>query len=89
MIKTQVIDWAHGVTSLEKIVKCFPQTAYAGLAKLLQNKWNYLQWVTLGNGSIYKPIEKAIREEFLPAPLNQPNIGGNLGSQISLSVKRA
>ena len=70
-------------------MKLFPQTAYAGLVKELQNKWTYLQRVTTGHGSLYKPIKKAIREDFLSALLNQPNVGGNMRNWIALAVKRA
>ena len=64
-IKAQVDDWAHGVTALGKMVMCFPQTAYAGIVKSLQNEWKYLQRVTLGNGKLYEPIEKAIMDDLL------------------------
>ena len=75
--------------TLGRIATRFPQTAYAGLVKALQNEWTYLQRVTTGNGSLYEPIEKAITEEFLPALLGQANIGGNMRNQIALAVKRA
>ena len=69
-IKAQVAGWEHRVKSLGKIVRRFPQTDYAGLVKSLQNEWNYLQRVTSGNGNLYEPIKKAIRDNFLPALLN-------------------
>ena len=82
-------DWANGVTALGKIAKRFPQTSYAGLVKALQNEWTYLQRVTTGNGSPYEPIDKAIREDFLPALLDQPNIGERMSSEIAFAVKRS
>ena len=82
-------DWAHGVTALGKIAKRFSQTAYTCIIKALHNEWTYLQRVTTGNGSLYEPIEKAIREDFLPTLLDQPNIGGKMRNNIALAVKRA
>ena len=69
-IKTEVTDWDHRMTSLGKRVKYFPQTAYPGLVKSLQNEWTYHQRVTSGNGRLYNSFEKAIREDFLPALLD-------------------
>ena len=75
-------DWAHGVTALGRIVKHFPQTAYTGLVKALQNEWNFLQRVTTGHSSLYEPIDKAIREDFLPALIDQPNIGETRATRL-------
>ena len=72
-----------------KIKTRFPQTAYTGLVKALQNEWTYLQRATTGNGSLYEPIEKTITDDFLPALLGQANIGENMRNQIALAVKRA
>ena len=46
-IAKQVNDWAEGVKALGRIATRFPQTAYAGLVKALQNEWTYLQQITL------------------------------------------
>ena len=85
----KVVDWAHRLAALGNIVRRFPQTAYAGLVKSLPNEWIYLQQVTSGNGDLYKPIERAIWEDFLPALLYQPSIGDNLRNHIVLVLKRA
>ena len=87
-ITTQVNGSAHGVTALGNIAKRFPQTAYAGLVKALQNEWTYLQRVTTGHGSLYEPIKKAIREYFLPTLLDQTNIGEKMRNYIVLAVNR-
>ena len=51
-ITRQVSDWAEGVKSLGSITTRFPQTAYAGLVKALQNEWTYLQRITTESGSL-------------------------------------
>ena len=75
--------------ALGRIATRFPQTAYAGLVKALQNECTYLQRVTTGSGSLYAPIEKAITENFLPALLGQAIIGKTMRDQTTLAVKRA
>jgi hypothetical protein len=46
-----------------------PQTAYAGLAKLLQQEWQCLRRVVLNCGAAFEPVKEAIRLVFLPALL--------------------
>ena len=41
------------------------------------------------NGDLYKPIEWAIREDFLQDLLSQPIIGDDLCNQITLTVNRS
>ena len=69
-------------------MKRFPNTAYVELVKALQYEWTYLQRVATGHRSLYEPIKKAIREDFLPIFLGQPNVGETLHNQIALVVKR-
>jgi hypothetical protein len=47
----------------------YPQTAYAGLAKSLQQEWQYLQRVVPNCGAVFEPVKEAIRLVFLPALL--------------------
>ena len=75
--------------ALGGIATRFPQTAYAGLVKALQNEWTYLQRVTTGSGSLYAPIENEITKDFLPALLGQATIGQTMRNQTALAVKQA
>jgi len=54
-----------------EVAKRFPQTAYAGLTKLFQMEWQYLQQVTPPGSALgaFQPIEEAIRSHFIPALL--------------------
>jgi hypothetical protein len=44
-----------------------PQAAYAGLQKLLQQEWQFIQRVTEGINNEFSGIEYEIRTKFLPA----------------------
>ena len=68
-LEPQVAQWAQGVESLAKVARRYPQTAYAGLAKSLQQEWQYLQRVVPDCGAAFEPVEEAIRSVFLPALL--------------------
>jgi hypothetical protein len=84
----QIQKWVQGVESLAKVARRHPQTAYAGLAKSLQQEWQYLQRVVPDCGTAFAPVEEAIRSVFLPALL-----GGEAEETqralTSLSVRQA
>ena len=62
----KVRAWDHGVCTLAKISKRYPQLAYAGLGMSIQLEWQYLQRIFPGVGSLMGPIEDAlIRPSFL------------------------
>jgi hypothetical protein len=75
-IRPQVAKWAAAVEKLAEIALRYPQTAYAGLAMSLQGEWQYLLRTVPGAGALMGPIEKAIREVFLPALFGEPDAGG-------------
>ena len=42
------------------------ESAYAGLHKSLHQEWVFVQRVTPGIGDDFGPVDKALRETFLP-----------------------
>ena len=54
-MRPKVEVWPHGVHTLAKIAKCYPQSAYAGLGMSLQLEWQYLQITVPGFGSLMGP----------------------------------
>ena len=65
----QVDKWVEGVKALARVAWRYPQTAYAGLVWCLQAEWQYLCRVLPGVGEHLRPIEVALRKEFIPAVL--------------------
>ena len=47
----------------------YPQTAYAGLSKSLQVKWQYMHRVIEDAGEHFAPIKEALATVFIPALL--------------------
>ena len=82
--------WAAAVRTLAKLAPKWPQTAYAGLTMVLQNKWQYVQRVVRDAGSHFAPVEMAIRDAFLPALLGVPKdaISGQFRELLSITVKQ-
>jgi hypothetical protein len=59
-IKEQSTCWAEAVTDLASVMKNFPQSAYSGLQKLLQQEWQFVQRVRKDFGMEFTNVERAI-----------------------------
>ncbi len=44
-------SWTDGIKELALVAERYPQAAYAGLQKSLQQEWQFLQHVTNGHGA--------------------------------------
>ena len=80
--------WAAAVGTLAKLADRLPQTAYSGLNFVLQNQWQYVQRVILDTGAFFEPVERALRQEFIPALMGLPKdeISGCFRELLSQSV---
>ena len=70
--------WEKGVNILAGIAKRFPQTAFAGVAMSLQHEWQYVARTVPGIGHLFAPVERAIRNNFLPTLLGEDSITGEM-----------
>jgi hypothetical protein len=66
-IETKTENWEHAVTQLAAAAKDFPQSAYAGLQKSLQQEWQFVQRATENCGERFNNLSKTIYDTFLPA----------------------
>jgi hypothetical protein len=66
-LEAKTKDWAEAVSELAMVAERYPQAAYAGLQKSLQQEWQFLQRVTHGLGDEFSAIEQTLTSEFLPA----------------------
>eukprot|EP00978_Attheya_sp_CCMP212_P039959 scaffold213016_cov49-Attheya_sp.AAC.2 len=60
-------EWTAGIKAFAKVAPRFPQTAYAGIQKSLQQEWQFVQRVIDGIGGEFAEVEAALTEVFLPA----------------------
>ena len=60
-------DWESTVTELAATAKDFPQSAYAGLQKSLQQEWKFVQRATKNCGKKFEDLSKTIFDTFLRA----------------------
>ena len=66
-MKNKVQEWVGEAVQLSQIASSQPQAAYAALTHGLISKWTYLQRTVDDISDIFKPLEEAIRLDFLPA----------------------
>eukprot|EP00978_Attheya_sp_CCMP212_P044435 scaffold310359_cov63-Attheya_sp.AAC.2 len=85
----QTAAWAVAVTTLAKVCKRYPQLAYAGLQKSLQQEWQLFQQVTDGIRTDFQAIESSLKDDFIPALLGQSKVGQTLRNLLALPVKHA
>ena len=77
-VRPEVEAWAHGVRTLAKIAKRYPEPAYAGLGMSLQIEWQYLQITVPGVVTLMGPIEDALRKAFFPTIFVREEVSSNL-----------
>jgi hypothetical protein len=59
------------VKELVSAAKHFPQTAYSGLQRSLQQEWRFVQRVISDIGDHFDEVEKAMSRIFIPALFNE------------------
>ena len=85
----KVTGWAESVETLTGVSRKHPQSAYAGLQKSLHQEWSFVQQVTPSIGNTFGPVEKALRETFVPALFEGMGEGAPEQGVTHLSVKQA
>ena len=73
-LKDKISNWEYGIDQLAMVAANYPQSAYAGLQKSLQNEWQFLQRVTAGASHLFDPLEEVISKTFLPALFGEPRM---------------
>ena len=62
----KITGWAESVKTLAGISRKHPQSAYSVLQESLQQEWAFVQQVTPVICDAFVPVEKALRETFMP-----------------------
>jgi hypothetical protein len=65
-LREKTKNWEEAVADLAKVTPNFPQTAYTGLQKSLQQEWQFVQRVTKGIGPEFRDVELILAKTFLP-----------------------
>jgi hypothetical protein len=58
--------WTEAVTDLTSVMQAFPQAAYSGLQKSLQQEWQFVQRETKGISPEFASAEQTLAKTFLP-----------------------
>jgi hypothetical protein len=81
-------EWTGCIKAIAKVAPLFPQMAYAGIQKSLQQEWQFVQRVIDGIGGEFSEVEAALTEVFLPALFEKTMpTGSHLQKVTALPVK--
>ena len=84
-----VQGWTDSVKMMSWVAHKHPHSAYAGLYKLLQQEWEFVQWFIPNIGDAFSLVEQALRDAFISA-LFQGLGEGTLGKGVTrVPVKQA
>jgi hypothetical protein len=83
--------WVAVIKELALVAERYPQVAYAGLQKSLQQEWQFLQCVTDRLGLEFEGIAQVVLQlDFLPALFGDNLVGDDFPRRLAcLPVKRA
>ena len=85
----KITGLAESVDTLAGVSHKHPQSAYVGLQKSLQQECSFMQRVTPGISNIFSPVDKDLRETFVPALFKGLGDGVPERGVTCLSVKQA
>ena len=74
-ISSQVLAWTEAVKQLATVAADYPQAAYSGMQRSLQQEWQFMQRVSslaTNDPNTYSPLENAIRNTFVKELLQAP-----------------
>ena len=69
-VQDKVTSWVTEIQTLSNIARTEPQAAYSAFTYGVKHRWNYLMRTVPNIGPLLAPLERAIREEFIPALSN-------------------
>ena len=75
-IASKVHDWTEAVKCLALVASDYPQAAYSGMQRSLQQEWQFIQRVSSHesiNPNTYSPLEDAIKSSFLKELFQAPS----------------
>ena len=71
-MNSKVEGWCNSLRALAGIANTHPQSAHAAFTFCLQHKWMYMCRVIPGIAQLLEPLERVIREVWIPALFGSP-----------------
>lgn len=64
--------WSRAIEALASVAPAYPQDAYTGLQKSLQQEWHFVQRVVRDTGPHFAAVADTLSSVFLPALFGEP-----------------
>jgi hypothetical protein len=82
--------WASAIVELAVTARLYPQSAYTGLQRSLQQEWQYVQRVVGNMSGSFSEVEKVLRSDFIPAMFREEQeVDDGFRTLLGLPVKQA
>ena len=66
-VSEKIMKWIQDLRQLTQIAKDEPHAAYVAFTKGLAPRWCFTQRTIGGIGHLFAPLEKVIKDEFIPS----------------------
>ena len=86
-IRGKVDEWAKQVLNLTLIAKTQPHAAYSAFTHGLIGRWNFLLRTVKEISHLLAPLEKVVRQQFIPALTGQTAISDEMKSLLALPCR--
>ena len=86
-IRGKVDEWAKQVLNLTLIAKTQPHAAYSAFTHGLIGRWNFLLRTVKEISHLLAPLEKVVRQQFIPALTGQTAISDEMRSLLALPCR--
>ena len=73
-VQNKISGWVKGIERLSTIANTQPHAAYAAFTPGVASRWTYLSRTIPDTAELFKPLEDAIRLQFIPAFTGQSPI---------------
>ena len=70
-VSAKVEKWVKDIKELSEIAKDEPQAALSAFTKALCHRWTFIQRTIPGIKDLFMPLEKCIRDTFIPAVIGR------------------
>ena len=86
-VQNKISGWVKEIERLSTVANTQPQTAYTAFTHGVASRWTYLSRTIPDTAELFKPLEDAIRLQFIPSLTDQSPISDAMRELMALPVQ--